>query len=160
MARLTRRNTEQPPDHVEVLLTRQQLIDSGVLTGQTDQTTHLGRLGEDIESTYGRLAGVGTQQCREDSNRRGLSSAVRSEQTKDDALAYGQVDSVAVISDQYTGRSKGFGFVEMSNETEAKAAMEGLNGNDMDGRTLKVNEARPRNEGQRSGNRGDYRRNF
>jgi RNA recognition motif-containing protein len=73
---------------------------------------------------------------------------------------HGQVDSVAVISDQYTGRSKGFGFVEMSNDTEARAAMEGLNGSDMDGRTLKVNEARPRNEGQRGGNRGGFRRSF
>jgi cold-inducible RNA-binding protein len=74
--------------------------------------------------------------------------------------AHGQVTSVAVISDQYTGRSKGFGFVEMSNETEAKAAMEGLNGSDMDGRTLKVNEARPRNEGQRGGNRGGYNHRY
>ena len=75
--------------------------------------------------------------------------------------AHGQVDSVAVISDQYSGRSKGFGFVEMSNETEAKAAMDSLNDSDLNGRTLKVNEARPRNEGQRGGgNRGSFRRNF
>ena len=72
--------------------------------------------------------------------------------------AHGQVDSVAVISDQYSGRSKGFGFVEMSNETEARAAMESLNDSDLSGRTLKVNEARPRNEGQRGGNRGGYGR--
>ncbi len=74
--------------------------------------------------------------------------------------AHGQVDSVAVISDRYSGRSKGFGFVEMSNETEARAAMDSLNDSDLDGRTLKVNEARPRNEGQRGGNRGGYRRSF
>jgi len=74
--------------------------------------------------------------------------------------AHGQVDSVAVISDQYSGRSKGFGFVEMSNETEARAAMDSLNDSDLMGRTLKVNEARPRNEGQRGRNRSDYRRNF
>ena len=75
--------------------------------------------------------------------------------------AHGQVDSVAVISDQYSGRSKGFGFVEMSSETEAKAAIEGLNDSDLMGRTLKVNEARPRNEGQRGGgNRGGYRRSY
>ena len=74
--------------------------------------------------------------------------------------AHGQVDSVAVISDQYSGRSKGFGFVEMSNETEARAAMDSLNDSDLMGRTLKVNEARPRNEGQRGRNRNDYRRNF
>ena len=74
--------------------------------------------------------------------------------------AHGQVDSVAIISDQYSGRSKGFGFVEMSNETEAKAAMESLNDSDLKGRTLKVNEARSRNEGQRGGNRGGYKRSF
>jgi len=75
--------------------------------------------------------------------------------------AHGTVDSVAVISDKYSGRSKGFGFVEMSNATEAKAAMESLNDSDLQGRTLKVNEARPRNDSQSGGNRGGYnRRNF
>jgi cold-inducible RNA-binding protein len=74
--------------------------------------------------------------------------------------AHGQVDSVAVISDQYSGRSKGFGFVEMSNDTEAKAAMDSLNDSDLNGRTLKVNEARPRAEGQRGANRGGYKRSF
>jgi cold-inducible RNA-binding protein len=74
--------------------------------------------------------------------------------------AHGAVDSVAIISDQYSGRSKGFGFVEMSNETEAKAAMESLNDSDMSGRTLKVNEARPRTGGSGGGNRGGYKRNF
>ena len=74
--------------------------------------------------------------------------------------AHGQVESVAVISDQYSGRSKGFGFVEMSSETEAKAAMDSLNDSDLKGRTLKVNEARSRNEGQRGGNRGGYKRSF
>ena len=73
---------------------------------------------------------------------------------------HGQVDSVAVISDQYSGRSKGFGFVEMSSETEAKAAMDSLNDKDFMGRTLKVNEAKPRNEGSRGGNRGGYKSNF
>lgn len=71
--------------------------------------------------------------------------------------AHGQVDSVKVIMDQYSGRSKGFGFVEMSNETEAKAAMDTLNDSDLGGRTLKVNEARPRNEGRRSGGGGRNR---
>ncbi len=74
--------------------------------------------------------------------------------------AHGQVDSVNIITDRDTGRPKGFGFVEMSNETEARAAMDSLNDSDLQGRTLKVNEARPRNEGQRGGNRGGYRRNF
>ena len=74
--------------------------------------------------------------------------------------AHGQVDSVAVISDQYSGRSKGFGFVEMPNEAEAKAAMENLNEKDLQGRTIKVNEARPRNGGQRGGTRSSFRRGF
>ncbi len=75
--------------------------------------------------------------------------------------AHGQVDSVAVISDQYSGRSKGFGFVEMSNDTEAKAAIDSLNDSDLQGRTLKVNEARPRNDSNRGGSRnGGFRRNY
>ncbi len=74
--------------------------------------------------------------------------------------AHGTVESVAVISDQYSGRSKGFGFVEMSNDAEAKAAMDSLNDSDLGGRTLKVNEARSRSEGQRSGNRGGYKSSF
>ncbi len=59
---------------------------------------------------------------------------------------HGAVDSVNVIIDRSTGRSKGFGFIEMGNDEEAKAAMNALNGKDVDGRTLNVNEARPRTE--------------
>lgn len=57
---------------------------------------------------------------------------------------YGQVDSAAVISDRETGRSRGFGFVEMASDDEARRAIEELDGHDMDGRNLRVNEARPR----------------
>ena len=57
---------------------------------------------------------------------------------------YGQVDSAAVISDRETGRSRGFGFVEMASDDEARRAIEELDGSDVDGRNLKVNEARPR----------------
>jgi cold-inducible RNA-binding protein len=75
--------------------------------------------------------------------------------------AHGQVDSVAIISDRDTGRSKGFGFVEMSNDTEARAAMESLNDTELQGRTLKVNEARPRTEGRRGGGgRGGFGRSY
>ena len=56
---------------------------------------------------------------------------------------YGSVDSAAVLMDKMTGRSRGFGFVEMTNDEEALAAIEGLNGKDNDGRKLVVNEARP-----------------
>jgi cold-inducible RNA-binding protein len=57
---------------------------------------------------------------------------------------FGAVESAVVIMDRDTGRSKGFGFVEMGNDEEAKAAMDALNETDLDGRTIKVNEARPR----------------
>lgn len=62
--------------------------------------------------------------------------------------SYGQVTSVKIITDRYTGNSRGFGFVEMPNHQEAKSALSGLNGKDFKGRSLKVNEARPRNDRQ------------
>ena len=57
---------------------------------------------------------------------------------------FGAVDEVAVINDRETGRPRGFGFVTMPNDDEANAAISALHGTDFDGRTLKVNEARPR----------------
>ena len=60
--------------------------------------------------------------------------------------AYGTVDKATIITDRETGRSRGFGFVEMSNDEEAQAAIDGLNEKDLDGRQLKVNKARPRGE--------------
>jgi RNA recognition motif-containing protein len=62
--------------------------------------------------------------------------------------AFGQVRSVKIIKDQYTGDSRGFGFVEMPNSLEAQSAISGLNGKGLKGRTLKVNEARPRDDRQ------------
>jgi len=66
--------------------------------------------------------------------------------TQEDSLralfqTYGSVNSVSIISDRDTGRSKGFGFVEMGSEDEARAAIAGANGRDVDGRQIKVNEA-------------------
>jgi len=61
--------------------------------------------------------------------------------------AYGEVSSANVIMDRDTGRSKGFGFVEMPNEAEAQAAIDALNGQDMQGRPVRINEARPRPSG-------------
>ena len=58
--------------------------------------------------------------------------------------AHGTVERAKVVIDRNTGRSRGFGFVEMPNDEEAKAAIEALNGSDMGGRSLNVNEARPR----------------
>jgi RNA recognition motif-containing protein len=59
---------------------------------------------------------------------------------------FGEVVSSTVIMDRMTGRSKGFGFVEMPNDAEAEAAIKSLDGSSMDGRNIKVNEARPREE--------------
>ena len=67
---------------------------------------------------------------------------------------YGTVSSAKVMMERDTGRSKGFGFVEMSNEAEAKAAIEGLNGQQVGGRGLVVNEARPMEPRPRSGGFG------
>ena len=72
--------------------------------------------------------------------------------------AHGTVESAQVIMDRDTGRSKGFGFVEMKTEQEAQAAIAALNGQDAGGRSLTVNEAKPRTEGGRggAGGRGGY----
>jgi len=68
--------------------------------------------------------------------------------------AFGKVETVTIIKDKYSDRSKGFGFVEMPTAAEAQAAIEGLNGKDLKGKTLNVNEARPRTEGGKDGGRG------
>ena len=68
--------------------------------------------------------------------------------------SYGSVDRVNIVTDRETGQARGFAFVEMPSDTEGNAAINGLNGRDVDGRTLNVNEARPKAE--RSG--GDFRR--
>ena len=68
---------------------------------------------------------------------------------------FGQVESVNIIKDKYSGQSKGFGFVEMPSEEEARSAINELNGKELNGRTLNVNEARPRSErGGGGGRRG------
>ena len=64
---------------------------------------------------------------------------------------FGTVESAQVISDRDTGRSKGFGFVEMGSDSEAQAAIDGLNAHEHDGRSLTVNEARPREDRSRGG---------
>ena len=71
---------------------------------------------------------------------------------------YGAVDSATVIKDRYTGKSRGFGFVEMPDNGEAQAAIDGINGQDFGGRSLTVNEARAREErGNRGGGGGGRR---
>jgi len=67
---------------------------------------------------------------------------------------YGEVASVKIISDKFSGRSKGFGFIEMPDEEKAKKAIEELNGAEIDGRTIVVNKAEERKEGERRGGFG------
>lgn len=70
-----------------------------------------------------------------------------SEEEMQDAFGnYGKVTSVAIIKDKFSGQSKGFGFVEMASDTEARAAISALDGTELKGRQIKVNEARPRTE--------------
>ena len=71
--------------------------------------------------------------------------------------AHGTVESAQVIMDRSTGRSKGFGFVEMGTEAEAQAAITALNGQDTNGRALTVNEAKPREDRSRGGGGGGGR---
>ncbi|MCY2992561.1 MAG: RNA-binding protein [Planctomycetota bacterium] len=71
--------------------------------------------------------------------------------------SFGTVESAQVIADRESGRSKGFGFVEMSKDEDAQAAIRGLNGQDQDGRPLTVNEARPREERSGGGGGGGHR---
>ena len=92
----------------------------------------------------------------------GLSYNTTEATLKDTFAAVGAVETAVIIMDKMTGRSKGFGFVEMATEEEAKAAIEKINGTELDGRTLTVNEAKPmeprapRTGGFGGGNRGGF----
>jgi cold-inducible RNA-binding protein len=81
--------------------------------------------------------------------------------TQDDLLsvfsAYGAVDRVNIITDRDTGQARGFAFVEMPNNNEAQTAIAALNGTDLHGRSLNVNEARPKTDSPRGG-RSDFKR--
>lgn len=90
-----------------------------------------------------------------------LSYEVTEDDLQEALKEFGQVESVAIIKDRDSGQSKGFGFVEMASKDEGQAAIDGLNGKELKGRALNVNEARPRNEnrgggGGYGGNRGGY----
>ncbi len=85
-----------------------------------------------------------------------LSYEVTEEDLRTSFESFGKVESANIIQDKYSGKSKGFGFIEMPSAEEAKSAIEGLNGKDLKGRNLNVNEARPRSESRRDrGGRGD-----
>ena len=88
-----------------------------------------------------------------------LSYEVTEQDLQDAFAAFGEVEFAKIIKDMYTGRSRGFGFVEMPKNADANSAIEGLDGKELKGRTLKVNKARPRSRGRGSGgNRGSGRR--
>jgi RNA recognition motif-containing protein len=80
-----------------------------------------------------------------------LSFEVTEVELKEAFSAFGQVESVKIIVDNYSGRSKGFGFVEMPDRGQAQSAIEGLQGKELKGRAINVNEARPRTEDRRGG---------
>ncbi|MEC4688716.1 MAG: RNA-binding protein [Nitrospirota bacterium] len=84
----------------------------------------------------------------------GLPYSATETQLNDLFAVHGTVESARVITDRFTGQSRGFGFVEMSKDEEAKAAITALNGTQMDGRTLTVNEARPQESRAGGGGRG------
>jgi RNA recognition motif-containing protein len=73
--------------------------------------------------------------------------------------AYGQVDRVSIVTDRDTGQPKGFGFVEMTNDGEAEKAITELNGTELNGRALTINEARPKTERSGGGGGGGRRNN-
>ena len=97
-----------------------------------------------------------------------LSYEVSEEDLQKAFEGFGRIESVTIIKDNYSGRSKGFGFVEMPDNADAQAAIDGLNEKELKGRALKVNTARPRTENRgrggfnsgRGGGRNDGKRRF
>jgi cold-inducible RNA-binding protein len=86
-----------------------------------------------------------------------LSFDVTEEDVREAFASFGQVETIKIIKDKYSGASRGFGFVEMPSKDEAQAAIAGLNGKELKGRALNVNEARPRTERPRGGGGGGGR---
>jgi RNA recognition motif-containing protein len=86
-----------------------------------------------------------------------LSWTITDNELQDTFEAYGEVASCKIVKDKMTNRSKGFAFVEMPNDAEANAAISALNGQDLKGRAISVNEARPREERPQGGGGGGYR---
>lgn len=83
-----------------------------------------------------------------------LSWDMTEDELRDAFKAFGEVTSATIIIDKFSGNSRGFGFVEMSGQSEAQAAIEGLNGQELSGRAIIVNEARPREDRPRDDRRG------
>ena len=80
-----------------------------------------------------------------------LSYDVTEEELQQEFTTYGEVTSVSILTDKFSGRPKGFGFVEMASKSEAEAAIAGLNGKTLKERTIMVNEARPRTDSRSGG---------
>ncbi len=89
-----------------------------------------------------------------------LSRNVTDSELREAFVAHGEVASAQVIKEKFTGESRGFGFVEMPNKEEADKAIAALNGKDLKGRTMTVNEARPRTDRPRTGGGGGGRGGF
>ncbi len=89
----------------------------------------------------------------------GLSYSITEQELEAVFAEYGKVVSSIVIKDRDSGQSKGFGFVEMADDSEAKAAMSALNGKEVSGRSITVNEARPQ-EDRRGGGGGGFRKSY
>ncbi len=86
-----------------------------------------------------------------------LSYDVTEEELRQEFMAFGEVETVSIIMDKYSGRPKGFGFVEMPSVSEGQAAIAALNGKTLKERTLNVNAARPRSDNRGGGSYGDRR---
>jgi len=86
-----------------------------------------------------------------------LSFDVTEEELRQEFAAFGEVESVSIINDKYSGRSKGFAFVEMPSVSEGQAAITALNGKSLKDRTLTVDAARPRSDSRGGGSYGDRR---
>lgn len=89
-----------------------------------------------------------------------LSYTTTDESLKAACSQFGTVDSAIIISDKMSGRSKGFGFVEMSTEEEALKVIEGLNGQEVDGRAIRISEARPQEDRPKRDFGGDRRKSW
>jgi RNA recognition motif-containing protein len=87
-----------------------------------------------------------------------LSNEVTEADLREAFEPFGQITSIKIITDKFSGMSRGFGFVEMSKKDEGQAAISGLNGKELKGQMLKVNEARPRPKDQQGGGRQGGRR--
>ena len=83
-----------------------------------------------------------------------LSFEVKEDDLRQAFEEFGKVESATIIKDRYTGESRGFGFIEMQDKTEAQSAMQELDGKDLKGRNISVNEARPRSDNRGGGGGG------